>query len=93
MSTSTVMLLPGVMVDMSAGAPMAMRCANTEEARQARAKMVFIVDVAVMVEVAVVKFGGNEAVMRREGGMKGSGASAKVAGCYIRARAQCPRSV
>ena len=92
LSTSTVMLLPGVMVDMSAGAPMAMRCANAEEARQARAKMVFIADVAVTVEVAVVK-GGNEAVMRREGGMKGSGASAKVAGRYIRARAQCARSV
>ena len=55
LSTSTVMLLPGVMVDMSAGAPMAMRCANAEAARQARAKKVFIGDVAVVVEVAVVK--------------------------------------
>ena len=86
------MLFPGVMVDMSAGAPMAMRCANAEAARQARAKKVFIADVTVVVEVVVVE-GENEATMRRERGMKGCGASAKVAGCYIRARAQCARSV
>ena len=91
MSTSTVMLLPGVMVDMSVGAPMAMRCANVEAARQARAKKVFIADVAVVVEVAVVK-GENEGA-RKKGGMKGCGASANVTGCYIGARAQCARSV
>ena len=54
LSTSTVMLLPGVMFDMSAGAPMRMRCAEAEAARQARARKAFM-SVVAGVEVVFVK--------------------------------------